>query len=289
MSASKNEKSKTNNDVTKLLSRNALLLLAGLILGTACSQAPYAANIEADGVGIIGGQEVEALDDNVYSNTVVSLINVEKTSICTASIIAPDLLLTAAHCVDGPASHLRIVFGPRLVKPVAPNTVVREVDSYMVSPLWAVRQDMFTDASDIAVVKFSGGLPDGYKVIPLLADSSVLSNGSTLLLAGYGLDDFDNQTGSGVLRFTETVIESVEFSATEILLNQQNGKGACPGDSGGPAYFQVGDEWYLAGVTSRIMNKPAVNCSGFSVYTLVSAYADWIQYAAETLRSEEYH
>lgn len=261
-----------------------MLLLAGFILSAGCAQPPASQEIEANGSGIIGGEEVTKLDENVYSNTVVSLLNVRDESLCTASIIAPDLLLTAAHCVSGPAANLRIIFGPRVVDPIAPNTVVRVADAYMTSPLWAVRQFERHDNGDIAVVKFSGGLPEGYKVIPILEDTSVLNVGSMVLLAGYGWSDGINKTGSGILRFVETDIESTTFSSTEIVLNQKNGKGACHGDSGGPAYIKVGNEWALVGVTSRGINDPQDTCGVSSVYTLAPAYQNWIRAAGELLR-----
>lgn len=264
-------------------SRNALLLVAGLIFSVGCSQSPTA-GIEADGSGIIGGQEVAKIDENVYTNTVVSLFNIKDQSLCTASIIAPDLLLTAAHCLSGPAVNMRIIFGPRLVEPIPENTVIRPVDSYVTSPFWAIRQFERQDNGDIAIVKFSGGLPEGYKVVPILDDWSILGVGSKVVLAGYGWSDGINKTGSGILRFVETEIESTDFSSTEIVFNQKNGKGACHGDSGGPAYVKVGEQWALIGVTSRGINDPQDTCGVSSVYTLAPAYKKWIQTAGDELR-----
>jgi secreted trypsin-like serine protease len=49
-------------------------------------------------------------------------------------------------------------------------------------------------------------------------------------------------------------------------------KGSCRGDSGGPLMKQVDGSWTLVGIVSY----GDIGCSGFGVYTKVSAYYDWI-------------
>lgn len=54
----------------------------------------------------------------------------------------------------------------------------------------------------------------------------------------------------------------------------------CPGDSGGPAYIKVGNEFKLAGLTARAI--PSINdCGDGGVYTRVDKYFDFIKEVAE--------
>lgn len=254
------------------------LALSGL---AACAQPSGPVALKSNDGQIIGG--TDATGEESFSKTVVSLYNVKVGSLCTASIYSEDMLITAAHCLDGPAEHMVVFFEKELKNDE--NLEAREVVAYEVSPLWEKRMNQMYDTGDIAVVKFAGGLPEGFRPAEVLKDDRLLKNGGTTLLAGYGLSDGVKKTGSGRLRYVETKIQDIDYSYTEVLIDQSQGKGACHGDSGGPAYIEVNGELYLWGVTSRGVNDRNNDCSVSAAYTNIPAYAQFIELAVKKLES----
>ncbi len=268
---------------TKALRLLTALTALSLAATVGCSQ-PSSSEIAVSGSsnGIIGGTDAQGDED--FSKTIVSLVNVIEGSLCTASILSDSILVTAAHCVDAPAGGLRVVFGTDIE---SDSRIVQKVEGYEVSPLWAFRSEEMLNAGDIAVVRFSGGLPAGYKPAKVLSATAQIKNGDVVMLAGYGINDGVAKEGSGKLRYVETTIENAAFSDTEILVEQRKGKGACHGDSGGPAYAKVNGEWVLWGVTNRGVNDPNDHCSGSAAYANIPFYRNWIAQTAKKLLAKK--
>lgn len=144
-------------------------MTAALTSVVACSQSPSTSVISseaADQNRIIGGSDVTGTE--VFAKHVVGLYDLSMGALCTASILSDSIAVTAAHCVASPASNLRVVFGNDFN---SQSLIVRPVDSYKVSPLWAFRQGQEFNNGDIAVLRFSGGLPAGYSPIKFLSDT----------------------------------------------------------------------------------------------------------------------
>lgn len=265
-------------DTLRTLSALTALTLAALV---GCGSPQGTVSTRTDGA-IIGGEDVT--DAQPFSNTVVSLVNTAQGSICTASILSTSILVTAAHCVDGEASDLVVVFNRSIEEP---KLTTRQVTGYKTSPVWAARQNELLNNGDIAVVRFDGGLPAGFAPTKMLADVSKLSDGQAVTLSGYGNDDGKAGSGAGKLRWVETTLKNVNYTKSEILVEQSKGKGACHGDSGGPAYVKNTDGSYLLiGVTSRGVDDPNNDCSVSAAYTSVMYYASWIKRTANTLNKE---
>jgi V8-like Glu-specific endopeptidase len=255
------------------------LAIAGL---AACANPMSGSNSTIKGdlfeTGIMGG--VNATGTEEYAKSVVALYNVQASTLCTASIISKSFLVTAAHCVAGTPAQLRVVFGTDLQ---TKNLVVQAVEQTQTSPMWATRQNEDTNTGDIALVKFTGGLPAGFQPVSLLTDVSQLKDGETVMLAGYGLSDGVAHTGAGVLRSVSIPIMKVAYSTSEILMDQHDGRGACHGDSGGPAYVTVNGKLALIGVTSRGVNDPNNTCNVSAAYTSIAFYAKWIVSTAKSM------
>lgn len=261
----------------KALGSLGFLVSTALLVGCAQPNQSAITGIQPDGE-IIGGVEATGVED--YSKTIVSLYNVVRGELCTASIYSDSILITAAHCVYGPATDLAVIFGVDLD---SEEVIVRRVESYVVSPFWNTRQNELLNTGDIAVVKFKGGLAPGFRPAELLTDLRSLRNGQVTTLAGYGISDGVNGTGSGRLRSVQTTIRNVTYTKTEILIDQTKGKGACHGDSGGPAYVKIGSKQLLYGVTSRGVNDRNDDCSVTAAYTSIPYYHKWIMSTAQAL------
>ncbi|MES2965568.1 MAG: trypsin-like serine protease, partial [Bdellovibrionota bacterium] len=155
-------------DTLRTLGALTALSMAALV---GCGSPQGSVTTRTDGA-IIGGQDVT--DAEPFAKTVVSLVNTAQGSICTASILSKSILVTAAHCVDGDATDLVVVFNRNIEDT---EIVSRPVTHYKTSPVWEARQNEPLNNGDIAVVRFEGGLPPGFKATKMLADASVLSDG----------------------------------------------------------------------------------------------------------------
>ena len=274
----------------KLIFRSAAAL--ALVIGARA----FAAT-QQDHVEIIGGDTVHP-GDPVASSTVLIVgdISASKQYICTGSLIAPDMVVTAAHCVaddiKAPTKPEKIflVFGLSVPTSAAQHTPIARAANYVYNPGWKGQAAQGADEHDIAVIHFDGELPPGYAPATLLDPNVVLKPGTDVTLAGYGEDTTtgSGNNGAGILRKVSGVPVLKALGQTEVVLDQRSGIGACHGDSGGPAFLAVDGKNYLWGVTNRGYPDSAPdNCIEESVYTRITAYSDFISKAEDSLRSQK--
>ncbi len=223
---------------------------------------------------IIGGQNVHV--DDAIAAVSVALMNTDSGALCTATLLSESIAVTAAHCVDGRVEDMRLVFGVKL------KGEVRRVQRVATPSNWLEHQDSEKNTGDIAILKFAGGIPESAAAADLMSSHEFL-NGEYVTLAGFGISKAASQKGHGILRWVEVRIEDAHYSSTEILLDQTDRKGACHGDSGGPAFIQESSgELKLWGVTSRGVEDPSDLCIGQSVYTRIEPYLAWIEQTIKT-------
>jgi secreted trypsin-like serine protease len=230
---------------------------------------------------IVGGQVV-APGDIIASTTVMIT---DGNFICTGSIIAQDIVVTAAHCTAAKTEDLRIVFSPQMPDDLTTVTdTVHNIYGFVANPGWKGENSTGPDQHDIAIIRFQGALPSGYAPAQLLPPTTPLIKGETVTLAGYGITDAQSQAGAGTLRKVDVQFLR-KLGTTEEILNQADGEGACHGDSGGPAFVTVNGQLLLWGVTNRgYPDNAPDDCVHESVYTRITAYQDWVNQAAQQLR-----
>ncbi len=268
--------------------RSVIVLLAASASLMACGQYHGSGLSKGIADGIIGGQQVAA--SNALAHGVVALYDVQQKALCTASIVSDKYLITAAHCVrPGQTSNLRVVYGTDITNK-ASIAAVGTVLGALQSPGWAANQNKAQNTGDIAIVRLAAPPPAGFAKVSLLTDASALQNGVNVLIAGYGITvghpdpNSKDDNGAGVLRSVVTRITNATFSASEVMLDEFQGqKGACHGDSGGPAYVQVNGQMMLFGVTSRGTDQ---FCTNGVIYTNILAYTKWFPTAVQQLEAQ---
>jgi MYXO-CTERM domain-containing protein len=172
--------------------------------------------------------ETDSGDDSV----VALVYSADGAPRCTGSVIAPTVVLTAAHCVDKGQPEAVLGSGARV--PVA--------DAFM-HPTY----DPHTFADDLAVVRLAA--PIAAPALPLahLADGD---EGMTVRVVGFGV-----VAGGGASVTTGEKREGTSKLAelgTHTLRLEAEPSQPCLGDSGGPVFLMGTDgRQYIVGVTSH--------------------------------------
>ena len=220
---------------------------------------------------IVGGGPATA---DVAAQTV--LIVSTRGASCTGTVLARDLVLTAAHCVGPKADYAVAIIGdgePRLV-PAA---------RVMVHPRFDADQfQTRRPTPDLALVKLAEPLPARFRVARLGAATGLPEKGVTFLLAGYGVTADGAMKSAGTLRSVALPSIGTTGGIMVRLSTPEGAAGACTGDSGGPAFL----DGAVAGVVGwATAAGGARGCGGVTGVTLVSLHRDWIMATAKALGS----
>jgi V8-like Glu-specific endopeptidase len=227
--------------------------------------------------GIVSGHRVSRQDE--LSHSVVALVSESSRgqALCSGTLLANDLVLTAAHCVEDNPDRLVVVFGSQVKAAKQEN--MREVDGYEQNPRW--HQPTADGRGDLAIVHFQGDLPAGFKPVRLATKESVLEAGAVVRMLGYGVTNGSTHAGAGVLRETETTILKMH-SPTEVVVDGTK-TSVCFGDSGGPAFVKQGSNYVQWGVASSVTSS---DCNEAAIHTSVISYRKWIKAAGTELRKK---
>lgn len=249
------------------------LLLAGCGDGTGAG----AAKGSGTAAGVIGGTEVEGASDPL-AKVVVGLVMQSSVgeSLCTGTLIAKDLVLTAAHCIPDQISSGQVQFGTTLGRQAEAHKIIGMVQHPKYEPDMEKPGNHF----DIGLVRFEGKVPAGYVPAMIDANPATVVRGLNLQLMGYGLDSHFFHTGAGVLRTADFTIAELPNEG-EIRVESSWNKALCNGDSGGGLFLSDQGKAVVVGVTSRTealqFCKFAVRCLNYGIFTNVAANAEWIQ------------
>ena len=200
--------------------------------------------------------------------------------LCTGTVLARDLVLTAAHCVARATDYQVKAF--QTGQPIAVRGIAKHPQfnfaNYLASRATA----------DLALLKLSASLPD--IVVPAtLAASRRVAVGEKLTIAGFGVTAAGTPRGLGVPRMAALTVTGKPGSLQIRLYdaatrNQRIGLGGCTGDSGAPAFDGEGP--LVIGVVSwSTAPNDEEGCGGLTGVTPLLLYRDWIVDTARKFNS----
>jgi hypothetical protein len=255
-------------------------LLRGCLSAAALLLAPLPA------LAVTGGKVVQ--DPNGIRRSVV-LIESSQGELCSGAVIAPDLILTAAHCVLQKAAY-RVVGVDRRFRKLGIRAIAAALHPSFVPGTTPRTQP----GIDLAILKLAE--PLGPEFTPLNpSQASGLGEGDIVDLAGFGLSAEAQRGSARVLRATRLVslgtlqaANRVVVVADERRLAETTGAGACRGDSGGPIVRGGPGGYQLLGIVSwssgALHSRTPTACGGLTAVTPVSEHEDWISARTQDLR-----
>lgn len=269
-------------------------------------------------VGIINGEDAAEDDWPMAGGMIVTgtadVFGFELTGrllMCSSTLIAPDVVLLAAHCVDVESvmnemglegveiTDLELAWSPQAdlsmygfgLSDPPPYPDVHAVAWDWVFPdQWNINllQTGLARNHDIALMFLEEPVLDrDFAYIITEEEDEQFKLNNEVIVVGWGQQTDDQQAPPGTVGFkkmgTSFIAEktAAEFKVGEVAADVRK----CHGDSGGPSFMEVetdsSEKWRIVGVTSHAYDMTDCRETG-GVDTRITAYLDWID---EELRS----
>lgn len=226
-------------------------------------------------VGVTTSPTAAAMNDGAY---------------CSGTLIAPNLVVTAAHCVveeqngtivsESVAKDVAVIAGPLDSRKITESQkiLVRKIVRHPGYPNldFPADREGLAQNHDIALLLLAKNVTDlpAAPVLPLALVNATLHKGTPVTLSGYGTRN-TAETLFGQLYDAQTPYE--RRNDNEFIAGTLGMPDTCPGDSGGPTYVPVNGKHMVFGVTSRSTATASLPCGEGGIYTLLPAYYEWIR------------
>ena len=195
--------------------------------------------------------------NNFNSGLVIEVTRPEGKFTCSGVAIKDDVVLTAAHCLDGEVLKVR-VFTQATYNPSSKSI---GVDHFQLHPGYNKSKSNFK--SDLARIKLSSKLSDSTMIYPILKNESNFKG--KILRVGFGARSQSNIRTLVTPQFKALQVDSGILELDDMY--------SFSGDSGGPIFIQRDGQMYLVAIHSTLSYGPQ---GKFSFNPLVSGQRDWI-------------
>lgn len=214
---------------------------------------------------IVGTSEIDTVD----TNRVVTLLTKgpDGAGFCSAVVLRPRVVLTAAHCVRSPQDVAVLTRAETGEPKLSPAKAIERHPQYRADAVVSRRVSV-----DIALVLLASPLGDDY--LPMtIGEGKTPAVGETITVLGYGVTRAGDTKSGGVLHRARLLVRA---PLSDVLLWADGGDdptGACSGDSGAPLIDENGD---LIAVVAWADGGGKRGCGGLTQGPLLRPVRGWI-------------
>lgn len=195
---------------------------------------------------------------------------------CTGALIAPRLVLTAAHCVQPGAVYKIVEYG------ADKQPQLRDVKNVAIHPAFNMQAITAHRATaDVALLQLEAP-PNGKNVADLGVPRVPIVAGSRFTIVGIGVTIRGEGKSGGTIRVAGLVATGQPGTLQIRLVDPvgqgaREGLGACTGDSGGPVFEDRQGTPAIVGVISWSTGpNGSAGCGGLTGVTPLTLYREWI-------------
>jgi Trypsin len=239
---------------------------------SAAALAVAASLLGAPADAIVGG----ALpSDQGIGRAVVTIVGSGGT-FCSGALIAPDLVLTAGHCVQPGSVYKILEYGPDK------QPLLRDTKNVAFHPGFDMKAiNAHRASADVALLQLETP-PRDKRPAAFGAPKTPLAAGNRFVIAGVGVTIRGEGKSGGTIRIADLVATGQPGSLQIRLVDPvgqgtKPGLGACTGDSGAPVFEDRPDAPVIIGVVSWSTGpNGSAGCGGLTGVTPLTLYRDWI-------------
>jgi len=234
--------------------------------------------VASPALAIVGGGS--AAPDGL-ARSVVTVVG-SRGNFCSGALIAPDLVLTAGHCVTPGASYKIVDYSSKPAK-------LLDVRNVAVHPSFSLPTLLGHRATaDVALLQLAARSPSGTAPATTGIPQIPIEVGGRFTVAGMGVSVRGDGRSGGVIRAAGLVATGKPGTLQIRLVDAttqgaHDGLGACTGDSGAPVFEDQQGKPIIVGVVSWSTGpNNAAGCGGLTGVTPLTLYRDWILQTART-------